>query len=335
MARTYVYEKYIKGTDDEVEEDILREDEKAFFDYISQEFTDMEDTAYENTEEYTNHLFQEFNRVFRNNLNSVIFGADAYRAFKQQNDYMLNKIVKPFGATVEASFRRIEVMSNMLKFFPPPGSRGKMATKRQWNAFQVNKKILPTTKREMKYNLLPDVFHDRFDELEVDWTEMTDSKFLAEAQKCETMDDKERFKQTKAREQLKRKKRNEDDSTSNLNSSQKSRNEKTKRARTNKATTTAGQARLCELCKVAGAPEFIYTTHNTSACRKKDTYAQKLSGGAGPRQQVTRDHKASEKQLRRELKLITKIKKKSRGSKASKKDDDESVSSDSSGNISY
>eukprot|EP01083_Nonionella_stella_P195033 718776_1 len=142
MARTYVYEKYIKGTDDEVEEDILREDEKAFFDYISQEFTDMEDTAYENTEEYTNHLFQEFNRVFRNNLNSVIFGADAYRAFKQQNDYMLNKIVKPFGATVEASFRRIEVMSNMLKFFPPPGSRGKMATKRQWNAFQVNKKIL-------------------------------------------------------------------------------------------------------------------------------------------------------------------------------------------------
>ena len=134
---------------------------------------------------------------------------------------MLNKIVKPFGATVEASFRRIEVMSNMLKFFPPPGSRGKMTTKRQWNAFQVYKKVLPTTKREMKYNLLPDVFHDRFDELEVDWTEMNNSKFLSEAQKCESIDTKERLKQTKARETLKRKKGTDGDSVANLNRTQK------------------------------------------------------------------------------------------------------------------
>ena len=87
MARTYVYEKYIKDNDDE-EEDILTGDEKAFFDYISQEFVDVDDTLYENTEAYTNHLFGEFNRIFWNHLNSVIFGADAYRAFKQQKDYV-------------------------------------------------------------------------------------------------------------------------------------------------------------------------------------------------------------------------------------------------------
>ena len=40
----------------------------------------------------------------------------------------------------------------------------------------------------MKYNLLPDSYTDRFNELEVDWTEMSNSKFLLEAQKCETVE---------------------------------------------------------------------------------------------------------------------------------------------------
>ena len=44
----------------------------------------------------------------------------------------------------------------------------------------------------MKYNLLPDSFHYRFDTLEEDWSEMTSDKFLAEAQKCELMDAKQR-----------------------------------------------------------------------------------------------------------------------------------------------
>jgi hypothetical protein len=343
VARQFVYDEYLIHSNldapDEVQEDVLVNDEKSFFDFLEKFFNLIDFSVFEDTAAYTRFLYQEFNRALWNNLHSIIFGADAYRAFKQQKDYMMNKIVKPFGISVEAAFRRIEVMTNLMAYFPPPSSRGKPATKEQWDNFQEIKKISNNLKREMKYNLLPEVFNDRFDELETDWTEMSNTKFLAEAQKCETMDNKERLKQTKAREQLKRKKKNENDSTSNLNSSQKNRNENTKRARINTATTTAGKARLCELCKVAGAPEFIYTTHNTSACRKKDTYAQKLSSGAGPRQQVTRDYKASEKQLRRELKLITKINKikgKSRGSKESKKGDDESMSSaSSSGNISY
>lgn len=344
VARQSVYEKYLKqatlNVPDEVQEDVLVNDEQAFFEFLERDFNVTELPAYETTAEYTDFLYQEFNRALWNNLHSIIFGADAYRAFKQQKDYMMNQIVKPFGISVEAAFRRIEVMTNLMVYFPPPSSRGKSTTRKQWETFQRRKKIPEYIKREMKYNLLPEVFNDRFDELETDWTEMSNTKFLAEAQKCETMDTKERLKQTKAREQLKRKKKNETDSTSNLNNPQKNRNENTKRARTNTTTTTAGQARLCELCKVAGAPEFVYTTHNTSQCRKKDTYAQKLSSGAGPRQQATRDYKSQEKQLRRELKLITKIKKikgKSRRSKGSNNnDDDESMSSaTSSGNISY
>ena len=47
-------------------------------------------------------------------------------------------------------------------------------------------------KREMKYNLLPDEFQERFDKLEVDWTDMFHAKFNAEAQKCENADKKKR-----------------------------------------------------------------------------------------------------------------------------------------------
>ena len=65
----------------------------------------------------------------------------------------------------------------------------------QWEDFQNKKKLSATIKREMKYKLLPKSFHDQFDNLEEDYTKMSSSKFLAEAQKCETVDVKERLKQ--------------------------------------------------------------------------------------------------------------------------------------------
>ena len=46
-------------------------------------------------------------------------------------------------------------------------------------------------KEVMKYNLLPDLFGNRFNELKIDLTEMSKQKFLSEAQKCEEADKKE------------------------------------------------------------------------------------------------------------------------------------------------
>ena len=46
----------------------------------------------------------------------------------------------------------------------------------------------------MKYNLLPKSYTDRFDELKTDWTQMSKQKLLAEVQKCEEADKKERAK---------------------------------------------------------------------------------------------------------------------------------------------
>ena len=111
----------------------------------------------------------------------IIFEQEAYRTFKQQKDYLMNKIVKPFGVSVKAAFCRIKTLTSLLSYFPPPSSRGEMATAAQWEVFEEKKKNSNKDKRKMKYNLLPDLYTNRFNELEVDWTEMSNSKFLSEA----------------------------------------------------------------------------------------------------------------------------------------------------------
>ena len=160
---------------------------------------------------------------------------------------------------------------------------------------------------------------------------MSNSKFLSEAQKCESIDTRERLKQTKAREKLKRKKDADGDSVTNLNRTQKDKNSSSKKQKQNQTTTSSGQARICELCKAAGAPEFVYKTHNASHCRKKEDHIKALSGSAASRQKVTREYKSHEKQIRREYKMLKKLNVLRAKKRKSKKDEDVDMSSVSSG----
>lgn len=75
-----------------------------------------------------------------------------------------------------------------MEYFPPPCGRGKQATQDQWDSHKGSKKIGANVKKEIKYNLLPEAFHDRSDELENNWSEMSNSKFLSKAQKFEAVD---------------------------------------------------------------------------------------------------------------------------------------------------
>lgn len=143
-----------------------------------------------------------------------------------------------------------------------------MATADQWEAFEKEKEILNKDNWEMKYNLLPDVYADRFDDLEVDWMETFNSKFLSEAQKCKATDKKEREKSRKNKDSNKRKNNGGDDSTANLLRVQKDTNKKSKFKKENSPISNAGRARECELCKLAGAPEFVYKSHYTNQCKK-------------------------------------------------------------------
>ena len=317
----HVYDTYIADTEeenDEVQEDVLTGKETAFFEYLDGGHKEFDNEVHEVKDAYHVHLYEEFKRAFWNHLHSIIFGADAYKAFKQQKDYLLNKLIKPYGVTVEAAFRYIKVITSLMAHFPPPSSRGKTATAEQWEQFEEEgKKISSSLKREMKYNLLPESYQDCFNTLKVDWSEMTDHQ-----------------KMNKAKETLKRKKPNDTDSVSTLSHPQKNQNYKGKQPKVPKTTTLAGVACMCELFKLSGAPEFVYTSHNTSACKKRDDYARKLSGSVGQRQKAGREARKSEKDLCCELKLLSrqvaKLKNGKRIKKTTVDDDNSSLSSNDS-----
>ena len=97
-ARVYVTHQLLalNHADASGKEAQLIENEKLFFEFIEQEFTDLDREIYPSSSEYTLYLFEEFKRHFWNSLHAIIFGADVYQAFKQQKDYLMRQIIKPF-----------------------------------------------------------------------------------------------------------------------------------------------------------------------------------------------------------------------------------------------
>ena len=162
-------------------------------------------------------------------------------------------------------------MARYTEHFPPPCGRGKQASQDQWDRHEDSKKVGADVKKEMKYNLLPEAYHDKFDELENDWTEMSNSKILSKAQKFEAADAKERLKGEKKKEAMKRRaNKEEQDSQASLSRSQKDKNGNGKKRKTQNQSSSAGKQRFCELCKAAGARNLcMFHTTPISATRKR------------------------------------------------------------------
>ena len=78
-----------------MQEDILINNEATFYKYLEQDHAgNFGKNDFNKTAEYEEHVFAKFQRHFWNYLNSIIFGTDGYCAFKEQKDYLLNKIIK-------------------------------------------------------------------------------------------------------------------------------------------------------------------------------------------------------------------------------------------------
>ena len=304
-ARKHVVLTYLETEYDinAVQRDILIEDEGTFFEFLEREFNELDD-QFEDSAAFTAYLFKRFDQMFWNHLHAVMFGADAYRAFKTQREYLKTKIVKPHDVGVEKAFRRVDHLTNLLNFFPPTGSKGRMASPEQWETWTNDHWIPYPEKREMKHNLLPDVFQDRLEGLEEDWADMSHAKFLSEAHKCEVKDKAVRLEKEKADKSSGKRKRG--DGQSNLSRTDKDRNDKGKARREQDSSTGAGKARFCALCHAAGAPEYVCKTHNTKDCNKKEHYEKLLSGGTGSRQKAKNEFSQSEKKFCKEFKIMAK-----------------------------
>ena len=252
-ARAFVFNEHLaENEDDNADEEALKGSDAAFFAYIESEWNKVGDD-FGDSDAYT-----AFWIAFFNTLYTIIFGADAHRAFNEQLDYLCHKIVKPFGVTVEAAFRRIDVLTKYMENFPPTSPRGTVATHEHWVTHSNIRRIDDSIKRQMKYNLLPTSYHDRFNQSNEDYTVMTNAKFLSEAQKFEITNTRDRQKLEAQREKIKRKREVDSDSVSNLRWKQKEKNTSLKKSCGEKKSTPKGEARHCVLCEMAGAPQSLY-----------------------------------------------------------------------------
>mmetsp|Transcript_19332 Transcript_19332/g.21896 ORF Transcript_19332/g.21896 Transcript_19332/m.21896 type:complete len:460 (+) Transcript_19332:69-1448(+) len=328
-ARNHAYDTYLKeyDEDDEMHKQIITAENNALFQYLSTtNFEGIDEEQFADSDALVKHVFEDFKYTFWNNLFAVIFGADAHRAYEIQKEYMTHEIVKPFGISIEQAFRRIDVMVKLLEYFPPTSNKGKSATHQQWERFLKKRVVSDAEKRKMKYKLLPQGCRDRFDSLQGDWEDMTDPEFLSESQKWETIEAR-----AQQRKEAAKRKKPDDDSVSTLSRSQKEKNSQHKKTKSNQSRNAAGTARFCELCKLAGAPEWVWKNHNTKDCKKREQYTKSLSGSVGSRYEATKSIQNNQKKLKREIKSLQKQLKKTKVSNKKKDDDSDSDST----NVSY
>ena len=252
-----------------------------------------------------------FDSHFRNHLNVIIFGKKYHKAREEQKEYMQYGMTKPFGAKVAQCFRRVDMLANLMNYFPPTCNRDEMPEIEAWEMAMYGNEVSDMMNRKMKFNLLPTKFQNTLEEdTEEDWRVMVYPKFVALVQQCEAKDERERVEMAKNREKLKASAlKRKDDGGEGLDRSSKSKNQAHKRFKKEHSKSGKGEASFCALCKNAGAPKWLYKNHNTADCNKADEYKRKLSGGAASQYNAKRDYK---KELRKAEQMLKKFKKETR-----------------------
>ena len=281
--------------------------------------------------QYRTFIWTLFERSFKNHFNAMIFGSRAHEAFTVQSQYLQFQVLKPYGIRAVNCYRRIDMLVGYLKYFPASTARNKFPTHAQWTELE-DRKIDSATIRSMKKMLLPKVLQTKLNEYEEDWRTMTKQTFLTQVERLEIADEEQQKEMAAAREKLKKKNQAlRDDEAHGKNSNRANRDKKSGKRRKSQHTTSQGKQRFCELCKFAGAPEEVYSTHNTSQCRKADMYKKKLSGGFSSRSNAVKDYK---REARKQEKRASKYKKLAREFRASRKSSS-SRSSSRSGSTAY
>jgi len=206
-------------------------------------------------------------------MHQEMFGANRYCAFQLELQYLKHHIVKPYEVSVHKAMQRVDVLLTYLPFFPPRTVRSERPTDKEWAAFNVTKHVDDKIKRDIQYTMLPTSFRDAIDVWETDYETMDQSSFLLCLEKLEVKDIKERKERDDNKEKLKRK--SEGTSTgkshpTNNRKNNKDRDNKTNR-RNDQKTTNSGKAGFCNMCKMSGAPSFVYEHIMLKTTRRKSS----------------------------------------------------------------
>ena len=106
-------------------------------------------------EELWKWLVETYHYCVIDHMNKLIFGEDVQKVLDQQIEYLKNKIIKPFGVGVKASFGRIETLLSYLKLFPPATKKDEFPTLKAHKEHE-NFIIAERTQRQIYLNVLPE-----------------------------------------------------------------------------------------------------------------------------------------------------------------------------------
>ena len=156
-------------------------------------------------------------------MNKLIFGEDVHKVLGLQIECLKNKIIKPFGVGVKASFKRIKTLLSYLKLFPPATKKDEFPTLEAHKEHE-NFVIAERTQRQIYLNVLPEeAYQIKFTtDCEKDYTLMTDDEFLNAAICFERSDKVTREKKEKLHKSKEKRKSN---STSSLSRNDQSHNQ--------------------------------------------------------------------------------------------------------------
>jgi len=130
------------------------------------------------TEKMREFIYRQYFQEFWTCMHQEMFGANRYRAFQLELEYLKHHIVKPYEVSVRKVMQGVDVLLTYLPFFPPRTVRSERPTDKEWAAFNVTKHVDNKIKRDIQYNMLPTSFRDAIDVWETDYETMDQSSFL-------------------------------------------------------------------------------------------------------------------------------------------------------------
>jgi len=107
------------------------------------------------TEKMREFINRQYFQEIWTGMHQEMFGANRYRAFQLELEYLKHHIVKPYEGSVRKLMQRVDVLLTYLPFFPPRTVRSERPTDKEWAAFNVTKQVDDKIKRDIQYNMLP------------------------------------------------------------------------------------------------------------------------------------------------------------------------------------